>query len=280
MRLWNLLGQGPLVIALTLPMHSRFEGLATGLKRAFEVAGVEMFLDARHDLALAHRPALVRTRVQERVESVADAESSSAHYEFSAARVGALLRLKRQEEALKMALAVNAPGKEARRLELIGVAYRESANLANHYGALEADFEGELQVDAALVPEIASRKLPENAVAGRANVLVFPDLNSGNISSKLVQHVARANAYYGAWALSIDAPELPLAAASARVAASNAYWLAAKENIQTHGGIGFTWEADTQFHLRRARLMALNIGGPMAWKDKLVNRLEQKNVMT
>lgn len=71
--------------------------------------------------------------------------------------------------------------------------------------ALAADFEGELQVDAALVPEIASRKLPENAVAGRANVLVFPDLNSGNISSKLVQHVARANAY-GQILLGLDMP--------------------------------------------------------------------------
>ena len=52
---------------------------------------------------------------------------------------------------------------------------------------------------------------------------------------------------------------------------------ASKENIQTHGGIGFTWEADTQFHYRRARVMALSLGGPMAWKDKLVTRLEQKN---
>src|SRR5262249_30668168 len=61
--------------------------------------------------------------------------------------------------------------------------------------SLEADFEGEIQVDAAIVPEIAARKLPESKVAGRANVLIFPDLNSGNIASKLVRHVARANAY-------------------------------------------------------------------------------------
>ncbi len=60
---------------------------------------------------------------------------------------------------------------------------------------LEADFDGELQVDAALVPEIAERKLRESKVAGRANVLIFPDLNSGNIASKLVQLVGRANAY-------------------------------------------------------------------------------------
>jgi phosphate acetyltransferase len=60
---------------------------------------------------------------------------------------------------------------------------------------LEADFDGELQVDAALVPEIAERKLHESQVAGRANVLIFPDLNSGNIASKLVRIVSRANAY-------------------------------------------------------------------------------------
>jgi phosphate acetyltransferase len=60
---------------------------------------------------------------------------------------------------------------------------------------LQADFDGELQVDAALIPDIAMRKVPESKVAGHANVLIFPDLNSGNIGSKLIQHVSRANAY-------------------------------------------------------------------------------------
>lgn len=71
--------------------------------------------------------------------------------------------------------------------------------------ALDAEFDGELQVDAALVPDIARRKLPESKVAGRANVLIFPDLNSGNIGSKLIQHISRANAY-GQILLGLDRP--------------------------------------------------------------------------
>jgi phosphate acetyltransferase len=70
---------------------------------------------------------------------------------------------------------------------------------------LDADFDGELQVDAALVPEIAARKLPEGKIRGNANVLIFPDLNSGNIASKLVRHISRANAY-GQILLGLDRP--------------------------------------------------------------------------
>lgn len=88
--------------------------------------------------------------------------------------------------------------------------------------------------------------------------------------------VARANAYYGAWALSSDAPELPLAAAAARVASSAAFWQASKENIQTHGGIGFTWEADCHFFYRRARHLALVLGAPRDWKRRLAGRLVRR----
>lgn len=70
---------------------------------------------------------------------------------------------------------------------------------------LEADFDGELQVDAAIIPDVAARKARDSKVAGRANVLIFPDLNSGNIGSKLIQHVARAHAY-GQILLGLDRP--------------------------------------------------------------------------
>jgi acyl-CoA dehydrogenase len=89
--------------------------------------------------------------------------------------------------------------------------------------------------------------------------------------------LARSNAYYGAWALSTNARELPLAAAAARVSATQAFDYASKENIQTHGGIGFTWESDCHFYYKRARELSLNLGPQRAWKDKLVTALETSN---
>lgn len=89
--------------------------------------------------------------------------------------------------------------------------------------------------------------------------------------------LARSNAYYGAWALSTGAPELPLAAAAARISATQAFDYAAKENIQTHGGVGFTWEFDCHFYYKRARELSLALGAQRVWKDRLVTQLERSN---
>ena len=94
----------------------------------------------------------------------------------------------------------------------------------------------------------------------------------------IATELARSHAYYGAWALSADAPDLPVAAAAARVAASRAFYLASSENIQTHGGMGFTWELDCHLYYRRAKLLNLALGGERRWKHKLVSRLENRNV--
>ena len=59
----------------------------------------------------------------------------------------------------------------------------------------QLDLDGELQLDAAIVPEIGKSKAPNSSVAGHANVLIFPNLDCGNIGYKLVQRLAKAEAY-------------------------------------------------------------------------------------
>jgi phosphate acetyltransferase len=70
---------------------------------------------------------------------------------------------------------------------------------------IEMEIDGEMQADTALVPDLAAIKAHESLVAGKANVLIFPDLNSANISSKLVKHLAGADVF-GQFLLGLSHP--------------------------------------------------------------------------
>ena len=85
--------------------------------------------------------------------------------------------------------------------------------------------------------------------------------------------IARSNAFFAAWAADASIHDLPAAAAGARLTATEAYRFAAEENIHIHGGIGYTWEGDCQFHHARARLLALSLGGTEYWSDRLIGEL-------
>ena len=89
--------------------------------------------------------------------------------------------------------------------------------------------------------------------------------------------LARSNCYYGAWALSTNASELPEAAAAARISATQAFQHCAKNNIQVHGGMGFTWEFDCHMYYRRANATALGLGSLSYWEDALIDRMRKRN---
>lgn len=90
--------------------------------------------------------------------------------------------------------------------------------------------------------------------------------------------LARSNAYYGAWALASGTEELPLAAAVARISATEAFQHCARENHQIHGGMGFTWESDCHLFYRRANQLALGLGPIAAWEDRLVAQLQARRL--
>ncbi len=85
--------------------------------------------------------------------------------------------------------------------------------------------------------------------------------------------LAESNCYYAAWALANDAQDLNTAAATARVSATQAFQLCSRDNIQVHGGVGFTWEVDCHLFYRRSNYLTLVLGGLSVWENRLIESL-------
>ena len=160
------------------------------------------------------------------------------------------------------------------------------------YGAVE----GGMDYSAANIPDVELRNvyLPPFKAALDAGVATFmasfSDLNGVPASGNefLMQQVLRREWGFEGFVVSdwesikeltvhgYTEDDRDAAAAAARVGSIEAYQFASKENIQTHGGIGFTWESDCHLYYRRAKLLSLTLGSARIWKDRLVTALEAR----
>lgn len=85
--------------------------------------------------------------------------------------------------------------------------------------------------------------------------------------------LAESNCFYAAWALANDSEDLAVAAATARISATQAFQLCSRDNIQVHGGMGFTWETDCHLFYRRSNYLTLVLGGMTVWENRLIGHL-------
>ena len=134
--------------------------------------------------------------------------------------------------------------------------------------AVQAAFEAVGASEACL--EMARDYAMERQIFGRP-LAGFQAIKHKLADVAVALELARSNAYYAGWAAGNAPDELPGAAAAARLTAIRAFELAARENLQVHGGIGYTFEANCHFYYRRERLLAVNLGNRRYWADRLLN---------
>ena len=173
------------------------------------------------------------------------------------------------------ACSINFENVKAELLGEQGMAWDMTENIHNRAAVLYS-FE---QVGGAQVSLDEAKKYSMERFAFGRQIGSFQALKHKMADMYVKIELARSNAYYGAWALSTDSNELPVAAAGARVSASDAFNYAAKENIQIHGGVGFTWDYDCHLFYRRSKLLSLNIGSTRQWKENLISNLEKRNIV-
>jgi alkylation response protein AidB-like acyl-CoA dehydrogenase len=158
-----------------------------------------------------------------------------------------------------------------------GVHWESLLVRVRHRAAILLAFEQLGGADAAL--EMAAHYARERKAFGRA-IGSYQGIKHKLADMYTANQLARVHCYYGAWALDADARSgadgdsaLGIAAAAARVSATQAYSLAAQENLQTHGGMGYTWDSDCHLHYRRARHHALVLGSVHHWREQLSSHL-------
>ncbi|WP_375398842.1 acyl-CoA dehydrogenase family protein [uncultured Sphingomonas sp.] len=121
-----------------------------------------------------------------------------------------------------------------------------------------------------------ARDFANSRVAFGQPIGKFQSVKHGIAEMWVLNELARAATADAAHRFDSGAPGAELAAATARLNASDAYEQAAWLATQVHGGIGVTWEADLHLHYRRARATALELGQPAMWEDRIVAALEQQ----
>jgi acyl-CoA dehydrogenase len=133
--------------------------------------------------------------------------------------------------------------------------------------AVQAAFEGVGGADACLAMALAY--VAERKIFGRT-LSSYQAIKHklANVATDI--ELARSNAYYGGWAAVHGPDQLPLAASSARLSAIKTFENAARENIQVHGGIGYTFEANCHFYYRRERTLATHLGNREDWAERLI----------
>jgi alkylation response protein AidB-like acyl-CoA dehydrogenase len=85
--------------------------------------------------------------------------------------------------------------------------------------------------------------------------------------------LAKSAMQFAVWQAAADSDELPIAASIAKAYASQAFWQAAVESIQTHGGIGFTWEHDLHLYFKRAKTSQILLGHPRDHRELISQQI-------
>lgn len=141
--------------------------------------------------------------------------------------------------------------------------------------AVQAAFEGVGGTDACLA--MGRDYVMERQMFGRA-LASYQAIKHKLADIAVALELARSNAYFGAWAATESDEDLPAAAAAARLTAIGAFEMGARENLQVHGGIGYTWEANCHFYYRRERTLAIALGNREFWADRLIAHLPGTHV--